>query len=133
MSELLVTLPEYYKSSVKPQNFEAWADMYDATNGPLGLWEIKLTDRYSGAVLKRVWAKNVITDGGATAALKNTWNNAGSTVAVFNQIAIAAASGSTTLTSALVSGTAYTTLSVQAIPAAIGSGASVTVGCSPRP
>src|SRR6266576_2948675 len=123
MSKLIVADPLYYKTAVKPLNFEAWAEMYEPTGpDPLGLWEVKLTDRFTGKILQRIWARNVITDNGATAALKNTWNNAGSAVAIFNQIAISKDSGSTTLTSALTSGNAVTTLAVQALPAAIGTG-----------
>jgi hypothetical protein len=96
MSKLLITLPEYWKTQVKPRNFEDWAAMYDAADhGPLGLWEIKSVDARTGEIIQRIWARNVITDNGATAALKNTWNNAGSAISIFNQIAVAAASGST--------------------------------------
>jgi len=131
MSELLlVTLPEYYKCQVKPRNFQDWTEMYDAQEyGVLGLWELKSFDARTGTVLQRIWAKNIITDNGATSALKNLWNNAGSTVSVMNQIAVSASSGSTTLTTALTNGqTGVTSLAVQAIPAAIASGTVVTIG-----
>lgn len=129
MSELLVTLPEYYKSSVKPRGFAEFCDMFEATKGPLGLWELKLSDRYTGEVKKRLWTKNIVTDNGATAMLKNNWNNAGSTVAVFNQIAIAANQGSTTLTVALAANaTGVVSISVAALPAAIQSGTTLTLG-----
>lgn len=127
--DLLVTLPEYHHSAVKPLNFADFTDMFDAHNGPLGLWCLKTTDRYTGQVLREVWTKNVITDTGATAMLKNTWNNAGSAVSIMNQLAIAANAGSTTLTTALTNGqTGVTSLAVAALPASIPSGTTITIG-----
>lgn len=127
--ELLVSLPEYHKSSVKPQNFEAFCEMFEATQGPLGLWGFKLTDRFTGDVRKELWTKNIVTDIGATAMLKNTWNNAGSAISIYNQIAIAAQAGSTTLQTALTNGqTGVTSLTVAALPASIPSGTTLTIG-----
>lgn len=40
-------------------------------------------------VLAEIWARNVVTDNGATALLKNLWNSAGSTVAIMNHLVIA--------------------------------------------
>jgi hypothetical protein len=129
MSILEVTLPEYHKSSVKPRGFAEFCDMFEATQGPLGLWELKSTDKYTGEIVKRIWTKNVITDNGATAMLKNTWNNAGSAISIFNQVAVAAQAGSTTLTTALTNGqTGVTSLAVAALPAAIPSGTTLTLG-----
>lgn len=129
MRELFVTLPEYHKASVKPRNFADFTDMFDAHNGPLGLWCLSLSDRVTGEVVKEVWTKNVITDNGATAMLKNTWNNAGSAVSIMNEIAIAANAGSTTLTTALTNGqTGVVSLAVAALPASIPSGTSLVIG-----
>ena len=131
MSDILeVTLPEYHKmTSVRPRGFAEFCDMFEAHQGPLGLWEMKVTDNVTGEVLKRIWTKNVVTDNGATAMLKNTWNNAGSTIAIFNQIAVAAQAGSTTLTTALTNGqTGVTSLAVAALPASIPSGTTITIG-----
>lgn len=130
MSRVLeVTLPEYHRASVKPQNFADFCDMYDATEGPLGLWCMQLSDRVTGEIVKELWTKNVVTDNGATAMLKNTWNNAGSAVNIYNQIAIAANAGSTTLTTALTNGqTGVTSLAVAALPAQIPSGTTLTIG-----
>lgn len=127
--ELIVSIPDYHKSSVKPRGFTEFCEMYDASNGPLGLWELVISDRITGAISKRIWAKNIVTDNGATAMLKNTWNNAGSAISIFNQIAVSATSGSTTLTTALTNGqTGITSLAVASLPAAIASGTSLTVG-----
>lgn len=128
--ELLVTLPEYHKlTTVKPQDFNAFTDMFEATEGPLGLWCLKVSDKVTGEIVKEIWTKNVVVDNGATAMLKNTWNNAGSAISIFNQIAIAAQAGSTTLQTALTNGqTGVTTLTVAALPASIPSGTTLTIG-----
>ncbi len=129
MSKLLVTAPEYHASKVKPRNFEDFCGMFEAHNGPLGLWEMKRTDRYTNEILERLWVKNIVTDTGATGMLKNTWNSAGSAIAIFNQIAIAANAGSTTLTVALAANAAgVVSISVAALPAAIASGTVITLG-----
>lgn len=126
--EFLVTLPEYHQTSLKPRSFQALADMYEAQTGPLGLWEIVSLDKM-GNVIKRIWTKNVVTDNGATSMLKNTWNNAGSAVSIFNQIAITTNAGSTTLTTGLTNGqTNITSLAVASLPASIASGTTLTVG-----
>lgn len=126
---LEVTLPEYHKTPVKPQNFMELCDMYEAHEGPLGLWCLSLSDRKTGEIFKELWTKNIVTDTGGTAMLKNTWNNAGSAVGIMNQIAIAAQQGSTTLTTALTANaTGVTSLAVAALPAAIPSGTVLTLG-----
>lgn len=80
-------------------------------------------------VASRLIAENIVTDTGATAMLKNTWNNAGSAVGIFNQIAIDTNAGSTTLTSALAANTSgVTSISVAATPASIASGTTLTLG-----
>lgn len=131
MSDILeVTLPEYHKlTGVRPRGFAEFCDMFEAEQGPLGLWELKVTDRFTGEIVKRIWTKNIVTDNGATAMLKNTWNNAGSAVSIMNQIAIAIQAGSTTLTTALTNGqTGITSLAVAALPASIPSGTVLVVG-----
>lgn len=126
---LEVTLPEYHQSGLKPRGFTEFCDMFEAHSGPLGLWELKVSDRFTGDILKRIWTKNVVTDNGATAMLKNTWNNAGSAIAIFNQLVVAANAGSTTLQTALTNGqTGITSLSVAALPASIASGVTLTLG-----
>jgi hypothetical protein len=127
--KLLVTLPDYYRCPVKPLDFFSFCDMFDATLGPLGLWCLKVSDRLTGEVLQEIWTKNIVTDNGALAMLKNTWNSAGGAIGIFNQIALAANAGSTTLTSALAANTAnVTSLSVAALPAGIPSGTVLTLG-----
>lgn len=89
---------------------------------------LKVTDRVR-RLRMRTFCKNIISDTGATAMLKNAWNSAGSAVSIFNQLAITPGSGSTTLTVALTNGqTGVTSLSVQAVPASIASGTTLTIG-----
>lgn len=131
MSDILeVTIPEYHKlTGVRPRGFSEFCDMFEAHQGPLGLWELKSFDARTGEIVKRIWTKNVVTDNGATAMLKNTWNNAGSAIGIMNQIAVDAQQGSTTLTTALSNGqTGVTSLAVAALPAAIQSGTTITIG-----
>jgi hypothetical protein len=131
MSNLTVALPEYHRVGVKPRGFQAFADMFDPRDfgpGPLGLWEIARIETQTRRVVSRLWVKNVVTDNGALALLKNTWNSSGAAVPVFNQIAITTNAASTTLTSALASGTAYTALSVVALPGPLASGTALTIG-----
>jgi len=83
--------------------------------------------RHVTRISDATWCKNVITDIGATAMLKNTWYASGSQIAIFNQIAITTDEASTTLTTN--TGTsAITTLSVAALPKAYGTGLTMTIG-----
>jgi hypothetical protein len=127
--DLLVTYQPYYHCAVKPQNFTEFCAMVTDLRYPDGIWCVKTTDRFTGEVIREVWHLNVITDTGGIALLKNTWNSAGSAVAIFNQLAIAANAGSTTLTTALAANqTGVTSLAVQAVPASIPSGTTLTLG-----
>lgn len=132
MDSLFVALPDYYTTPVKPRGFTEFCEMLDWSTlgpGPHALWELTVTDRFTDRVLQRIWQPNVVTDTGATAMLKNTWNNAGSAVGIFNQIALSPNAGSTTLTMALSNGVSSgTSLAVAALPAAIASGTTITVG-----
>lgn len=102
-------------------------------SGPLGLWCLKTIDRSSGETIKEEWRKNLLLDTGAIAAWKNTINATGAVVNPFNQIAITTNCGSTSTTTALVSGQSYggaSTLACTALPAGI----SATTGTgSPAP
>ena len=82
-----------------------------------------------GLLRSQLWAKNVLTDNGATSMIKNLYNNAGAAVAVMNQIAIDTNAGSTSLTTALTNGQAgVTSLPVASIPGPIASGVTVQLG-----
>jgi len=125
--ELLVAHPEYYRSQIKPRNFQAWCDMYEAHNGPLGLWE--LASIYKGEVVRRVWMKNVVTDSGAKALLQRMWNASSATLPpIFNQIAITTNGGSTVLTSTITLSNTYSTLSVANLPAPLAANTVLTLG-----
>lgn len=118
--ELLVDYENYWKTPIKPRNFEDFSNMYSAReNGPAGLWEVVQVDAKTGRAKKRVWSNKILTDQGALNILTCAINNAVPS-AVFNNIYINNNDGSTTLTTALTNGqTGVTSLAVAAIPAAI--------------
>lgn len=125
MSEtLIVTLPEYHTTPVKPRNFDAFCEMMRDVHGPdglLGLWELAQIDTTTGRTLSRVWTKNIVTDHGAATMLNNTYTNAlaagGNTgFAPFTRLALSNQGNVASLSAA--SGTsATTTLSVTALAA----------------
>lgn len=118
--ELLVDYANYWKTPIKPRNFEDFSNMYSAQeSGPAGLWEVVQVDPKSGKAKKRVWSNRILTDQGALNILTAAINNAVPS-AVFNNIYINNNDGSTTLTTALTNGqSGVTSLAVAAIPAAI--------------
>ena len=117
--QLLVALPEYWKSSVKPRNFNDFCEMIDTQGKITGIWEWRQWNPKTGKTVKREWNKNVVTDDGAIEIFKCAIANA-VPAAVFNNIYINNNSGSSTLTTALTNGqTAVVSLAVAAIPAAI--------------
>ncbi len=132
MANLLVAIPEYHRSLGKPRGFQELADMIDWTRPDwrgAAIWEMIRRDEKTGRELARLWAKNVVTDTGALAMLKNVWNNAAGAVGIFNQIAIDTNAGSTTLTTALAANaTGVTSISVAALPGPIASGTTITLG-----
>src|SRR5258708_5735008 len=117
--QLLVALPEYWKSSVKPRNFQDFCEMIDTQGKVTGIWEWRQWNPKTGKTVKREWNKNVVTDDGAIEIFKCAIANA-VPAAVFNNIYINNNSGSSTLTTALTNRqTAVISLAVAAIPAAI--------------
>lgn len=127
--ELLVDYENYWKTPVKPRNFEEFSRMYSAAeNGPAGLWEVVQWDPKTGRARKRVWSNKVLTDQGALNVLSGVINNAVASAA-FNNLYINNNDGSTTLTTALTNGqTGVTSLAVAALPAAIPSGTQIQIG-----
>src|SRR5260370_1282369 len=117
--QLLVALPEYWKSSVKPRNFNDFCEMIDTQGKITGIWEWRQWNPKTGKTVKREWNKNVVTDDGAIEIFKCAIANA-VPAAVFNNIYINNNSGSSTLTTALTNGQKpLVSLAVAAIPAAI--------------
>jgi hypothetical protein len=118
--QLLVDYNNYWKTPVKPRNFDDFSRMYSAAeNGPAGLWEVVQWDPKTGKAKKRTWSNRILTDNGAIQILTAAINNA-VPAAVFNNIYINNNDASTTLTTALTNGqTGVTSLAVAAIPAAI--------------
>jgi hypothetical protein len=136
----MVNFAEYYQErSQRPRTFEQFVELVKASRQyrgqTKGIWELVQFDpkRYnpeSGAgIITRVWNMNALTDNGANQLLQRGCNSSAATLpALFNNLLITNNSGSTTLTSALVSGTVYTSLAVAATPAAIPSGTSLQIG-----
>src|SRR5579859_1413249 len=118
--ELIVNYVPYHRlTSVKPQNFDDFCDMYETQGKITGLWCLKQWNPKTGEVVKELWNSNVVTDHGAVNILASAIANA-SNASQWNNILITNNSGSTTLTTALTNGqTAVTSLAVAAIPAAI--------------
>ena len=127
---LTVNDPLYHKTPIKPQNFLDWAEMVETHGRITGLWSLKQVDGITGRVIKEIWNKNVVTDQGAVNILQRAINSSGATLPnLFNNLLITNNSGSTTLTTALSNGqTGITSLAVAALPAAIPSGTSLTLG-----
>jgi hypothetical protein len=118
--EFFVDYENYWKTPVKPHNFDDFSNMYSAAeNGPAGLWEVIQWDPKTGRAKRRTWSNRILTDNGAIQILTAAINNA-VPAAVFNNIYINNNDGSTTLTTALTNGqTGVTSLAVAALPAAI--------------
>lgn len=129
MTIIKCALPEYWQlpESRRPKSLMDFATMFPAEK-VRGLWERKITDSRSGEVLEILWAHNAVTDNGALAALKNTFNDAGSQVAPYKYLAISSDGGSTRLTSGITSGTPITSLSVEALLATIPNGTKIDIG-----
>lgn len=118
--ELIVNYVPYHRlTSVKPQNFDDFVDMYETGGKITGLWCLKQWNPKTGEVVKELWNSNVVTDHGAVNILASAIASA-SNSSQWNNILITNNSGSTTLTTALTNGqTSVTSLAVAAIPAAI--------------
>lgn len=93
-----------------------------------GIWEIRTTDARTEEVLKVLFCRNVVTDLGAMAMLKNTICDTGGAVDPFKYIAIGKDAGSTKLSSGLTTATNYTSLPVSSLPANIPSGTHLLIG-----
>ena len=92
------------------------------------LWEMIGHDAH-GHVIQHGIFENLITDVGGTALLQNTYNTTGGAVAPFKFAAMAQATASTVLTSALSTGAAITSIPVAALPAgsSIANGLTITL------
>jgi len=122
-----VALPAYWEAPVKHRP-KSLVEIYDKLAKPHEcLWEFKTTYKKTGEVIERSIHKNVITDKGAIAMLKNTWNNAGSAVGIFNRFHLSPNGCATRITGA--TGTsAITTLAVESLPAALADNDQLTLG-----
>lgn len=119
--------PEYWKSSVRPRNFDDFKAMYDRSRyRQIGFWQL-ITRNKHGEITSEDWIKNTLTIIGAKNALTNLFC-ATSTINGFKYVAISNGDGVTALTSALATGQSYTSLSVDALTALIPSGTTITIG-----
>lgn len=121
----IVNDPEYWRSPVRPLNYQAWKDMHEGKT--CGFWQI--TQHRNGVLIAELWVKNKLTNKGVQAALKNTFAASGGTVNPFKYIAITNLDGVTNLTTALTNGqSGITSLAVDALTGAIASGTTLTIG-----
>lgn len=118
-----VAFPEYWQlpARQRPQTLQEVCAMLLPLPGIRGIWEVVASDNRTGEILQRSIYKNVITDKGAQYAIGNLFAASGAANAVMNVMCISTDAGSTTLTTALTSGTppGSATLAVAALPAAI--------------
>lgn len=136
MDELLVVnfKPYHKERSQKPRTFDQFCEMVCADKKyrgqTKGIWELLQINPKTRDILKRVWNMNVVTDQGANYLLQRGVNSSSATLpGLFNNLLITNNSGSTTLTTALTANaTGVTSLAVAAIPAAIPSGTTLTLG-----
>lgn len=122
-----VALPDYWQlpEAERPNTLQGIMEVVAKAHECI--WEFKNYNKRTGRVNNRMLVKNVITDNGGISLLKNLWNSAGSAVAIMSHVVVSPNGASTTLTAA--TGTsAITTLSVNALPAALSSGATLTLG-----
>jgi hypothetical protein len=119
MEELLVNLPDYWRTPVKPRGFAEFCDMVETGGKITGIWELASVDPKTGQVKQRTWNHNAVTDHGAVNILASAIASA-SNASQWNDILITNNSGSTTLTTALTNGqVGVTSLAVASIPASI--------------
>lgn len=129
MRELLVhNAPEYWRSQVRPLNFEDFKAMYERGNHrQIGFWRLVERDR-SGEIIREMWVKNTILIVGAKLLLTNLFC-ATTTISGFKYIAISDGIGTTALTTGLTNGqTGITSLAVDALTATIANGTNLTIG-----
>jgi hypothetical protein len=129
MRNLLIDLPEYHEAPFKPRNFKDFAAVYfSEPREHRGLWCVESVNRRSGLVIAEEWGGNKLLNIGATNMLKNFFNSTGGAINPMKYMAITTAGPITTLSSALTSGSAYTSIPVVALLVAIPSGSSVVIG-----
>jgi hypothetical protein len=124
------SLPSYWRTKKgterqrKPQSYEDILRLAKPHECP---WQFETWDALTGEVYERSCFRNVITDVGGISLLKNLWNSSGSAVGIMNHVVASPNGASSTLTSA--TGTLpITSLAINALPAALSSGATLVLG-----
>lgn len=119
-----VAVPEYWRHNRKPTTFE---EVVRIAKPHQCLWQFENWDALTGEVYERSIAKNVITDNGGISLLKNLWNSSGSAIGIMSHVVVSPNGACSKLT--VATGTSpITTLSINALPAALSNGATLTLG-----
>ena len=130
---LLVTIPDYFSHAgissntvLPPQNFQ---DFVDRLSYPGGFWQVCQIDKYSGEVITEIWAKNLLTDNGATSLWKNLFNASAGGIGVANIIAVDQSLGYTTLNGTISNGASPTSITVGSLTGpTIANSSTITIG-----
>ncbi len=121
-----VAFKEYWSlpEAQRPQTLEEVCALLLPEPGIRGIWEIVASDNRTGEILERNIYRNAITDLGAQASIGNLFAATANAYGLMNIACISTEAGSTTLTTALVAGTAPTgaALGIAAAPNAIPAG-----------
>jgi hypothetical protein len=127
----LVNIPEYWTvpADERPTTFAAMIALLQQQHKDIsGHWMRQSTDARTGEVLDEVWSHNVITDNGGMAAIKNAFAATGSTIGVFNVMAIAQDAGSCKVGAGGISAGTPTTLTITGLGANLSNGSQVIAG-----
>lgn len=127
-----ITIPEYWAlpEYERPETFEELVAQFIHRPDISGFWCVRGTDNCTGKTISEVWTPNAITDNGAQAAIGNLFAASGAAFNPMNVMCISTEAGSSSLTTALTSGTPVTSLAVAALPAAIPSGTTLKIDYS---
>jgi hypothetical protein len=124
------SVPSYWKTKKgtarqrKPQSYE---EVLRIAKPHECVWQFESWDSRTGEVYERSIFRNTITDNGGISLLKNLWNSSGSAVGIMSHVVVSPNGASSTLTSA--TGTSpITSLAINALPAALSSGATLVLG-----
>lgn len=109
--ELTVSIPEYHRGGLMPQNFD---DFIAGLDRPGGFWQVRSIDKLTGRVLREQWLQNNYTDNGVSVMFKALAGASTPSTTPASIIAIDASLGYTTLTSSIASGGTVTSITVAA-------------------
>src|SRR5437899_684552 len=119
-----IAVPGYWRNKQKPISFE---EVVSRSARHQCIWQLENWDANSGELYERSCHHNVITDNGGISLLKNLWNSSGSAVAIMSHVVVSP-NGASSKLSAATGTSAITSLSINALPAALANGATLTLG-----